>query len=147
EGRLDAADERPGDLRHAVAPFVRVPHVAGPLLGDRRPAGEGDAPVDDDGPPMVAPIDPNQMAKGQRPETLYPHAGLGELAPVLFLELERPEPIHQQPDLDAGPGALHERVHELPADLVRLEDVDAEIDRLAGPADRLEHRRIETVAV
>jgi hypothetical protein len=74
-------------------------------------------------------------------------ARLLQLAAVPLLELERAEPVHQHAHLDARARALHEGVEELSPDLVGLQDVDLEVDRVPRAPDGLEHRRIEAVAV
>ena len=75
------------------------------------------------------------------------HARAAHLVDVFLLHLVAAEPVEEHAHVDAGPRPFGERVGEFLADIARPVDVGLEVDGALRPADRLEHRGEDLVAV
>jgi hypothetical protein len=134
-----------GDAHLRVPPLVRVARVPEPLLGNPQAAGECDLSVHDQDLPVRPLSNFVDRKETDRPILAPPDAGL--LQPVLEVaELASPG-VDQEADFDPPPRRLHHRLSELPARLVRLEDVGLQVDRFLRLPDRGCHRREDLVAV
>ena len=72
---LQAPRQRSGHLEHDVAPVIFVLRVPQPYVRHRHAARKAHVAVDDDGPPVIAPVKAGQLAELRRPEFLHFAAG------------------------------------------------------------------------
>ena len=94
---------------------------------------------------MVAQVDVDPLAQREKPADLDPRI-LQEPArrgARVFL----PQAVDQHPDLDPPVGRALQGIRETAPRLVTVEDVGAQVHRMAGPGDRRQHGGIGVLPV
>ena len=147
ERHLEAPRRRAGDTHHAVAPLLRVPGPARPLVADGGPAGEAHHAVHDDRPPVIAPVKARQHAEARRPVVGDPRAGALERPQPVAGRLDGSEGVEEEPDLDAPARPVHQGREEPLAHLSVLPDVGEKGHAAPRGADVGQHGGVEGVAV
>ncbi len=147
EGTLEPAHDGPAHPDVRVAPVVRVLGVAGPLLGDAHAAREADGAVHDQELPVRAVLEPLHRVRLGRAEEAHLHARVAHLAHELAVHPRRADGVEDHVALDPVARLLTERVRHLGGDVAAPVGVGEEVHRLLGPANRLEVRGEDLVAV
>ena len=148
EPGLQRRDRRPLDADLHVAPLAGIPRVAAPVVGDAGAAGERDPAVDDQRLAVGAVVVAAEAAPAEsgctRPAGSVPPS---RILRIVFADRRRADRVEEDLDPHAGLRLRRERFRELAADLPVPVDVGLDGDRRLGLGDRLQHRRIEGVAV
>ena len=146
--RLQLGHERAFHAGLEVAPMVLVLRVTRPRVGKADAADKAEPAVNDAHPPVRAVVEPvghpreRGMVVGEAAAGLLHHLHVG------IIELGAgADAVEDHAHLQAGAGALAERVAELPAGAVGVKNVSLEVDRLFRLAQRSEHGGENGVAV
>ncbi len=122
--------------------MFRILRVTGPLRRESDRAGKSDFAIDHENAAMRTPIraiDPPRMSGmivGEFAAGLLQHAHIG-----IFQVPSRADAIEQNAHFDAGLRAFDQRIAKLAPDLVGINNVSFEIDRLLRGANGREHCR------
>jgi hypothetical protein len=129
------------DAHGRVAPVAALAlRLADPLVADADTAGDAERGVDDEQLAMVARDEAEPGAEAGWAEHAVLHACLFERGEKARLDAAHPDPVGEQPHVDAAFGGDHERRADPLADLVGTKDVCLEHDRIPRTLDRLDHR-------
>ncbi len=132
---------------HHVAPHRLALGRLRPPVGDPGAADKRDGAVDDEQLAVGAVVEPREAVPRKPVIRLDAAAGLAQRPRRRVKRAKAADRVHHDRRAHAGPRALGKRVDELLTDLAFLEDVALEVDRFPCAANRLEHRRIEVIAV
>src|ERR1700704_6085960 len=130
EGALELSHERPFDPDLRIPPMIFVLGMSSPFFGKAGRARDRDLAVHDEDAPMrpaICAVDP-QGKRGMIISKLaagflhHPHIRIVE-APT------RTDAVEENADFHTRSGALAKSVPELPADLIRMQDVSREVNR------------------
>src|SRR5690606_17169619 len=94
EGVVHRPRRRPLDQEPGVPPWQPLPGgVAGPLIADAEPAGDGPVAIDHQQLPVVASDDGHRVEEPRATEAADLDAGLAEATPEGGAGADRPEPV------------------------------------------------------
>ena len=126
---LERRDDRPFEPGHRVAPGRCGGPWEGPPVGNPRPAGEGDAAVDDQQLAVGAVVEARERIPAEALVRLDPAAGLAQPAHRRAPQAETADRIHDDRHVQSLARPIGQRVDELIGDAARLEDVALHVDR------------------
>src|SRR5205823_4494820 len=111
------------------------------------PADESDFAINDQKLAMIAMVNPRQVVPDERIvapdlDSRLTHQGQGG-----GIQSSGTNPVQEDVDVDAGLGALCQRVGKSLANIARPIDISLEVDGHFGAADRLEHGGENLVAI
>ncbi len=135
------------DSEVGIAPLVRAPGVAPPLIGDADAPGEGHVLVADEDLPVAAVIGIPEAGLVDRPEPLDLGPGGHHAVHQRPVHAERAEGVEDDPHPHAGGGPLGQELSHVATDRALPVDEGQEVDGGGGRPDGLEHGREDAVAV
>jgi hypothetical protein len=131
----DLGDGRPADLDAGIAPGLHVlRRIAKPLPADAQSRDKRDLAVDGERLAMIARDPAKRTVETRTVECVHLCTGFREKSPQHPCAT-RPQPVVDDPDVDARARLRRQRFRELPADGIVVDDVVLEQDRTLGVAD------------
>jgi hypothetical protein len=135
------------DAGHHVEPARAAAGRLQPPVGDAGAADERNPAVDHEQLAVGAVVQAAQAVPREVLIRLHPGARRAQRLPDPPERAEAADRVHDEGHADAGARPLGERFDEPIADCTLLEDVALHVDGFAGAADRVQHGRIERLAV
>jgi len=125
----------------------RILSVSEPRVRYCHPTGETNLSIDDDGTPMISPMQSSQFAELHRSKSLDSAAGPFEVRKRAKTSLLRTEVIQQHANGNIPSACPYEGLEHLLADFAVGPNVHAEVDRLFCAVDGFDQRREEFIAI